>query len=68
LMGAGQYSSNPTVTKLWKEWEREADVLLIREELSPAGAPLFKMMRVEFDVRARPWALFAGGLRICFKS
>ncbi len=49
--GTWQYSSDPAVTKLWREWEREKDVLLIREETSPSGAPLLKMMRVEFDVR-----------------
>ncbi len=38
------------MTKLWKEWEQETDVLLIREEPSATGQPLLKMMRVEFEV------------------
>ncbi len=51
-----QYSDNPAVTRLWKEWEAEQDVLLIREEASATGQPLLKMMRVEFDVRfLAPW-------------
>jgi hypothetical protein len=45
-----QYSDDPIVTKLWKEWEQETDVLLIREEPSATGQPLLKMMRVEFEV------------------
>jgi hypothetical protein len=44
----GKYSQHEQLTALWKKWEQEPDVLLIREEAGKKGDPVLKFIKVEF--------------------